>query len=149
MWVAMAALVLVLIFLLFVASNTLNNAVMILIKQVWAIREFALLRLHGGERHAARWDFDALSVPGIKGELIIRRFLLMWEYLKTYAGYDTPQLSRLVERLADIDAQLARYALPLTTVTALTLKMTRDIFHGNNEEAVKITDNILARLRRL
>jgi hypothetical protein len=147
--ILMALFIIFLFFRLYMTTSTLDNAVLLLIKQVWTLRETALLRIYGAEKDHISWDFDAISVPGVKGELLLRRFMLQCEYLSAYKGFQTTQLDKLRNRIEEIDLQLTKYSLHVSKITSLTLKMISDIFHGNNMAAMAVTHSIVARLRLL
>jgi hypothetical protein len=145
MWAVWAVLTLIIFCLVFIHYFTrcsINDCVMVLIKQIWAMQRYAT-------SNEKSWGADVLTVPGVKGDLLIRRHTLMLDWMAQFEGKYTPALQQISDRIQSIDKQLSAYGLKLTSITALTQKMVEHLYHGNQVEALNVTDNILARIRNI
>ena len=147
-WMLMSILILYLLFRLYMTTNELDNVVLFLIKEVWSLRERCLLREDQSQR-AVAWNQDALSISGVKGELLIRRSMLLTEWQQQYNGIISKQLGVIKNRIGALDNQLTQYGLHLAPITDLTLRMVEYIFNGNDSASMYVTQSIVRKLRQL
>ena len=145
--IGLSFLVLFLIFRLYMSQFALCDMMVLLIQQVWELREFCLLSKRGSPEGSMKFNQHALALPGPKGELLIRRHLLLWNIAEDCRGIMTEQLNPLLARVKDIDRQLVCYNIHLRTITELTVKMIEDIYNDKSKSSLNVTLAIVRKLR--
>ena len=133
---------------LYTATKSLDDLIIVLIEQTWTL-QLLMLKTYGGKELAVNWSDDALSIPGPKGELLIRRFSLIKQWAAAFKGVHTETQSQIEHRLQEIDAELINYHVNLKQITNLTLKMIYDLYNGDFASSSNITMSIIQKLRVL
>lgn len=146
--VVLVFFVVYLLFRLYITSQSLNDVTVVLVEQVWSLREWCVVNFHNSKARAMSWNHDALATMGRKGELLIRRFALQQQWAQTYRGFNDEPHQRLRRMIDKIDQELRAHHVSLERVTALTHRMIEEIYHGSHESAINITKTIVRQIRR-
>jgi hypothetical protein len=147
--IALSFLVLYLLFRLYICHASLSDVMVVLIQQVWSLREFCLLKIHSVQERAIQFSHHALSLPGPRGELLIRRHMLLWDVATCYRGTCDDIQLRLRSRIDELDRKLVAYQLFLPAVTNLTIKMIEDIYRGDRKASLNVTIAVVRKLRTM
>ena len=142
-------IILLLLFRLYIVSQSINDTTIILIEQVWALREWCLVSTYHKEQAAITWPNDALLIQGTKGELLIRRFDLQRQWARTYKGTNDINQKSIRTLIDNLDDKLVEYGLNLKVITALTEKMVEEVYHNGLAESVRMTKTIVRKIRLL
>lgn len=144
--VLMALAIIYLICRQYMLSHALSDAVMVLVQQVWALREAVLMQTHP---HAPPmvWEHDALSVQGRRGDLLVRRHRLQREWARQFRGERTGRLHRIEQLIGRLDEELRAYGLSLAPISAMTLRMMENAYRGAYHESANLTKHIVRYLR--